>query len=190
MTGQPLGSAQVVVKSAAQLAALTPSDGMVIVFQDETTLVDGTNTMLQLGLRWLFQYNGRSSSSYKWEAYGRQLPLTANIDTDEAGANATYQGLTTAQVITVPLGGDYYSYFTCETYNSAVAANFMSPNGVTGDEAVVSINTLGNTHALSPRTIKKTGLAAASTHTMQYKRSSGTANWRKRVFEMTPLRVG
>lgn len=192
MSGQPLGGAGLVIASAAELAALTPTDGQIIAFQDPTTLVDGTSTMRQLGVRWLLQYDGRSSSGSKWEYVGGP-PLYKAVDADELTTSTTYVDLTTVgPSITVPLAGDYILTWRCECYSSGgVSPMWMSPNANTTDESVVSSNVTDNTHQ-QIRTVLKTGVSASTLFKCQYKKGVGgtSVNFRKRTLEILPVRVG
>lgn len=92
-----LGTAGAPLKTLAEFAALTPTDGMEV-----TLLIDAT-----AGIAWLVKYRAASSSAYKWEVIGPAV-LVSQVNTAEATAVTTYTNLATVgPSIVLPRPGDY-----------------------------------------------------------------------------------
>lgn len=192
MTGQDLGSGSIpLVRS---LSGLTPSDGMLVRYQDATILVDGVNTMAALGVAWLLAYNGLSASGSKWEYVGGS-PLVVSLNATDTISSTTFVALPTATALIAPLAGDYEVGFSCGRVDCAapdgVGQVFVSVsiNGVTA----VAANQAGwRTVNFDPggRVQRFNGVNASGSVALQAMQNSGNGRVFERDLWIRPMRVG
>jgi len=163
-----------------------PTDGQEVFFA-----ADAAN-----GVIWHLRYRAGSVSAYKWEFLGGP-PLVSTIDTDESTAAVILQDLTTVgPSVTVPLAGDYVMEIGANMYTSsttgACAMNYAVGGAapVSADAAQAAPGTTSTGHS-SSSVRRKNGIAAATAITAKYAAvTDGTANFRFRVMQVRPIRVG
>lgn len=149
------------------------------------------------GVIWHFRYNGASSSSYKWEFLGGGA-LTASIDTNQTlSSGSGWQDLATAgPSIISPFAGDYIYLARCDAYydidqkQPAIGISINNANPAASDAFYLTVAA-----ATSASNLMGSGKVNVSTatHTIKIKYSrdtTGTANFRWRYLQVTPVRVG
>lgn len=146
------------------------------------------------GVYWHLAYIP-DGSAYPWKYVGGP-PLHSEVLANENTASATYVALATAGPTAVlPLAGDYDVHlgFTLNNANASVAAMSydIGGTGAVDNDSVMSYNSVpaGN-YIASSRTMRKTGLPAA-TLTAKYKSvNSLSVFFLVRHMRVTPVRVG
>lgn len=169
----------------------SPNDGDLVVFAG-----DASN-----GVEWLLRYNAGSGSAYKWEFLGGGA-MYFMVSTDESTASASYVDLTTVgPSLTVPLAGDYRIQGGCSTWRSTAGAaqSLMSLKvgaAATSDsDKIVWFASAADAGATQKsitgqRELRKLGLTAGTVLKMQYKSTSGTAQFLDRWMAIQPVKVG
>jgi hypothetical protein len=160
----------------------SPADGDIWV----ATAVDAN------GVRWAFQYNAGSASSFKWEFIGGAA-VKSVTDNDESTAAVPYVDLATVQSITLARAGDYDVHWGCGAYHTASGAGTVMNIGITKSGALqfdsgITLATL-NGELDSTRRHFYTA-AAADVLKMQFGTNGGAgAHFLKRYFYIVPVRI-
>jgi hypothetical protein len=149
------------------------------------------------GVRWQFVYDTSDGTTYPWLGIGGPS-LWAQVTTEEptTGTHTTYQSLATALTIANPLAGDYTIRFGCRA-GCPTAANALAMTPKYGAAATADADGMFVQHQTADelldivREVRKTGLSASTTITMQHRTSVNTAsNFSNRWVSITPVRVG
>jgi hypothetical protein len=173
---------------------VAPVDGQECYF-----LADATN-----GVVWHFKYRAASTSPRKWECIGGSPlfvivgyvdPPSGGVESKSGASSNIYGPLATPVSITLPLAGDYDvdHGFSGNTNASTYAYQSLSIGGAVplDGDAATEYDTAGAMVPVS-RSVRKTGLAAATTVAAQYRtyaanQSLGVNN---RWIRAKPVRVG
>lgn len=169
----------------------SPSDGDIFIYNADTTN----------GIKWMFQYRAASASNFKWEFIGGGS-LFSRILTDETFADdGIFHSLTTPDVLTAPLAGEYVTRWNCNVYSDGAAMTAISGGpGIGASDPVVGFYANTFTNAANAQTILSgevpfTGaaaLAAGNTLTLRFltPAAAGSPHVRWRNFFLVPIRVG
>lgn len=150
------------------------------------------------GVRWRFRYNAGSSSTYKWEFVGGAA-LYNGVNALQATSSLTYTDLTTVgPQLTCPFAGDYdVDHGANYTNNTASDGARMSLSiggaAVADSDGIALINGSGGAGSFysDAMSIRKTGLAAATTLVEKYRAlTGGSASFSARWLKLTPVRIG
>lgn len=165
---------------------VSPSDGDLWI----ATAVDTGNLATTTGLRWQFQFNATSGSTYKWELVGGSAWLK-KVATAESTTSGSYTDLATVgPSIVLARGGDYiFEHGFVGTAGTGNLQAILNVGGsTTGDTAF-----LGGPGALDGVAWQKnlvTGIAAATTVKVQYLSANGSsATFQNRTLTAIPVRV-
>lgn len=160
-------------------------------------VADGREILLasgQAGVNWRFRYN-ESGGQYRWEAIGKQAPITAEAGPQVLTGAGVYTDLTGSPgpAITVPFSGDYAVAIGASLQAQAANAIYMSYDigataAVDDDSILVYSSSTSNVEAHCWRERPKLALAAGTVLTAKYKSGAGYAQ--KRIIQITPIRVG
>jgi len=181
------------INAGVAAATVTSLPGSPVNGQDCYYLADATN-----GIVWHLKYRSASASAYKWEFVGGGV-LHSDVATSQTTASTTYADLATAgPTVTVPLAGDYdvsieASANTPGTLGAVATMSFAVGASAAADADSIAIGNPASTGGLTAyqfRTVRKTGLAAATALTSKYKMSTGTGFFLNRSIRAVPVRVG
>ena len=184
-------------KIAKRLGELTPLSAPGTTFpinphegQKFTYIADATN-----GVLWSFEYHA-TGSAYDWWFVGGAA-LLANVNTFETRTNTSFGDLATVgPTVTAPLAGDYEvsfgSHIRNDTVNQDSFVSFsVGASAATDADGVQAWSASATVAGWSEtKTLRKTGIAAASALTLKYRSTGGTASYRNRWLRIQPVRVG
>jgi hypothetical protein len=175
----------VVAEARAVVSALpsSPYNGMRIAYQNASMATDG--------IVWKLQYRS-AGGTYKWEFIGGPA-WQKEVLTDEATASTTYVALTTALEVATPLAGDYLIAHGCNLRNSGTAttlASFAVGGTAASDDDSIDHTGVANEESSPYTQRRKDGIAASSVIAARYRTTATTANFRRRVLSILPIRLG
>lgn len=163
----------------------TPADG------DQVVLVDSLTAPTY---HWLLRYVA-AASTYKWYCIGG-TPYWAQVNTSEATTSTTFTDLTTpGPSFTVPVGGDWLVEIGCYlTGPTAGNVGYMSfaVGGTAASDSDAAGNSSGAASMSVTRSVKKTGVGAASSIATKYRttNAANSATFNARWLKIMPYRVG
>jgi hypothetical protein len=162
----------------------SPSIGDVVMFEASSTL----------GVIWQLLYDG--AGSFPWKFIGGGA-LYGRVDTTEGTTSSPYADLATVgPTFSTPLPGDYIVSGAVGMFGSASSTSGLVSFSFGGAAANTAVDANGNALHVRDANVgdgmafvsSVTGIGAGAI-TMRYRASGGTASFRNRRMQATPIRV-